>query len=105
VDLPAPFSPIRPWISPGRMPIDIFFNATTPGKRLVMFFSSTTYSLMGLPRFCFLISAVPAGGREVRNGNMAAEDLPPYSVHSDFRSETHRQDQPCMAARLSRYSW
>jgi hypothetical protein len=36
VDLPAPFSPINPWISPGRTTRLTASFATTPGKRLVM---------------------------------------------------------------------
>src|SRR5665213_3806948 len=36
VDLPAPFSPNRPWISPGRTSKLTPFNARTPGKLLEM---------------------------------------------------------------------
>ncbi len=34
VDLPAPFSPIRPTTSWGRISIETDFSACTPGKRL-----------------------------------------------------------------------
>src|ERR1700691_2988833 len=36
VDLPAPFSPRRPWISPGRTSKPTPFKARTPGKLLEM---------------------------------------------------------------------
>jgi len=32
VDFPAPFSPIRAWISPARMSKETSFRAVTPGK-------------------------------------------------------------------------
>ncbi len=35
VDLPEPFGPISPRISPGAMLSDMFFTATRPPKRLV----------------------------------------------------------------------
>ena len=47
VDFPAPFSPIRPWISPGLMCSSMLLSALTPGKIFVTFCNSTTYSLMG----------------------------------------------------------
>ncbi len=36
VDLPAPFSPTRPWTCPTCTSKDTPSSATTPGKRLVM---------------------------------------------------------------------
>ncbi len=36
VDFPAPFSPIREWISPGRSEKSTWSSASTPGKLMVM---------------------------------------------------------------------
>jgi hypothetical protein len=48
VDLPAPFSPINAWTSPGRSCRETSSFATTPGKRFVM--PSSTTKGGALPR-------------------------------------------------------
>src|SRR5208337_4104783 len=49
VDFPAPFSPTRQWISRSSTWKLTLFNATTPGKVLVMFFISSMGVLISAP--------------------------------------------------------
>ena len=47
VDLPAPFSPMREWISPARSVSATSSRALTPGKEMVMPVISTTGAAPG----------------------------------------------------------
>ena len=56
VDLPAPFSPTTAWTSPGMNWRLTSSRATTPGKRLLMFCTSSsgcTWLFFSLALLCF----------------------------------------------------
>src|SRR5690606_7343017 len=72
VDLPAPFSPMSEWTSPGRRVKSTPSRARTPGKRIVMPVISTTggsvlsADIGGILRFSCV--GTPAGGVIPRRG-------------------------------------
>src|ERR1700722_12401381 len=58
VDLPAPFSPISAWTWPRLRRNDTSSSASTPGKALRTFETSSRYSAPGMAPLCLTISAV-----------------------------------------------
>src|SRR3984885_15486027 len=58
VDLPAPFSPISAWTWPRFNRNDTSSSASTPGKALRTFDTSSRYSAPGIAPLCLTISAV-----------------------------------------------
>src|ERR1700722_9001561 len=58
VDLPAPFSPMSAWTCPRFSRNDTSSSASTPGKALRTFETSSRYSAPGIAPLCLTISAV-----------------------------------------------
>src|SRR5262245_60765712 len=74
VDLPAPFSPISAWTSPGRRSRLTRSFASTPGKRLVIS-SRTTRGGEPLPPAPSPTTGRPDLGRRVGHDDRAVDDL------------------------------
>src|SRR5580704_6992944 len=72
VDLPAPFSPIKAWTWPRFSRNDTSSSASTPGKALRTFETSSRYSAPGMAPLCLTISAV--------EGLMVAMALRPVQI-------------------------
>src|SRR5206468_9511233 len=79
VDLPAPFSPIKAWISPARSSSEISSFASTPGNRFVTWSMTTRGGGFAPPASassCIAgVNSSSSLGRRVRDHDLAGDDL------------------------------